>query len=185
MDSTKVASWLQIFGNFGLIAGLILVAVQINQNTEIARAQIVSDAWTHPLNYQLSLMGETPVGPWYKAMTNQELADEDLAVVQAMIEYHWYVAVRNETMYQAGYSLASPEFFAAAFLGEVGHGIVAVAWWDTVASDGFKGLAPETRDAVDRQLAERRVEFERGFALEFSAWKRRVSELQSLIEQSL
>ena len=75
--------------------------------------------------------------------------------------------------------MGSPEFFAAAFLAEVGHGIVAVAWWDTIASDGFKARAPETRDAVDRQLAERRVELERGFAPEFSAWKRRVSELES------
>jgi hypothetical protein len=34
MDTAKVANWLQIIGNFGIVVGLILVAVQINQNSE-------------------------------------------------------------------------------------------------------------------------------------------------------
>ena len=34
MDTTKVANWLQIIGNFGIVVGLILVAVQIDQNSE-------------------------------------------------------------------------------------------------------------------------------------------------------
>ena len=34
MDSNKLSNWLQVAGNFGLLAGLVLVAVQINQNSE-------------------------------------------------------------------------------------------------------------------------------------------------------
>ena len=33
MNSEKLANWLQIVGNLGILAGLIMVAVQINQNT--------------------------------------------------------------------------------------------------------------------------------------------------------
>lgn len=84
-------------------------------------------------------MGENPIGPWHKALTNQDLTDEELSIVQAMLEYHWYVAIRNEALYQAGYSLASsPEFFAGGFLAEAGLGAVGVAWWEVVAGDGFK-----------------------------------------------
>ena len=33
MNSEKLANWLQIVGNLGILAGLVLVAVEINQNT--------------------------------------------------------------------------------------------------------------------------------------------------------
>jgi len=33
MNSEKLANWLQIGGNLGILAGLVLVAVEINQNT--------------------------------------------------------------------------------------------------------------------------------------------------------
>ena len=33
MSSEKLANWLQIVANLGILAGLIMVAVQINQNT--------------------------------------------------------------------------------------------------------------------------------------------------------
>ncbi len=38
MDSSKLGNWLQIVGNAGLIVGLVLVAVQIRQNTLATRA---------------------------------------------------------------------------------------------------------------------------------------------------
>ncbi len=33
MNSEKLANWLQSVGNLGILAGLVLVAVEINQNT--------------------------------------------------------------------------------------------------------------------------------------------------------
>ena len=33
MNSDKLANWLQILGNLGILAGLILVVVEVNQNT--------------------------------------------------------------------------------------------------------------------------------------------------------
>jgi hypothetical protein len=43
MRSDKLVNWLQVLGNFGLIAGLVLVAIQIQQNTDITRAQMISE----------------------------------------------------------------------------------------------------------------------------------------------
>ena len=55
MDSNKLANWLQVGANIGLLGGLVLVAIQINQNSDqlgqshqLVRAQLLSnfyDAW--------------------------------------------------------------------------------------------------------------------------------------------
>ena len=43
--AAKLATWLQVFGNFGLILGLVLVAIQIKQSSDLARVQMGHDAW--------------------------------------------------------------------------------------------------------------------------------------------
>ncbi len=43
MDTDKVNRGLTLAANVGVLGGLILVAFQINQNTQIAKAQITND----------------------------------------------------------------------------------------------------------------------------------------------
>jgi hypothetical protein len=43
MDSDKINRWLTLGANIGVLSGLILVALQINQNSEIAKAQLAND----------------------------------------------------------------------------------------------------------------------------------------------
>ena len=57
MDTAKVANWLQILGNFGVVVGLILVAVQINQNSEqiqqtasLSRAEAARELFFNRIN---------------------------------------------------------------------------------------------------------------------------------------
>ncbi len=42
MNTEKLSHWVSILSNIGLLAGLILVAIQINQNTDLARTEMVS-----------------------------------------------------------------------------------------------------------------------------------------------
>jgi hypothetical protein len=46
--------------NIGVIAGLILVAVQINQNTAITKAQMANDYYIADMALELAMMGENP-----------------------------------------------------------------------------------------------------------------------------
>ena len=43
MHLDRIANWLQFLGNIGIIGGLALVGIQINQNTEIVRLQTLGD----------------------------------------------------------------------------------------------------------------------------------------------
>lgn len=89
MESNKVGYWLQIVANFGLLLGLVLVAVQINQNTKIAQADLNARGFEQVYQYQLAMMGENPSKAVAKAATNPgELTDEELMVLRRIV-FFW------------------------------------------------------------------------------------------------
>ena len=154
MDSAKVSNWLQIAGNFGLLAGLVLVAIQVNQNTQIARAQLLSVGWMNVMETQLAMMGERPAEAWAKAVTgSQPLTDEDVYVLDAMLNANWMVAGRVESVAEAGFEIERTERMAAWVTGFLGNDFSA-SWWE-VNKDGWAESAPTTTAAVESFLATR------------------------------
>ena len=100
MDSTKVASWLQIIGNLGLLIGLVLVAVQINQATYLVQNQLFSDQITDRQNYYFAMLGENPADAFAKAVMEPEnLTDPELVVMTAWMdrEINYWLRVRRLT----------------------------------------------------------------------------------------
>ena len=49
MESSKLGYWLQVGANIGLLAGLILVGFQIQQNSQILRTQVITEEADEPL----------------------------------------------------------------------------------------------------------------------------------------
>ncbi len=94
MDSIKISSWLQVAGNFGLLAGLILVGFQINQNTEISKADLTARSYEVAMQYQLAMMGENPAAALAKAGTDpSSLTDEELIVINNF-NWLWWNQIR-------------------------------------------------------------------------------------------
>jgi hypothetical protein len=46
MDTNKISNWVQIIASLGMMIGLVLVGLQMKQNEEILRIQIMSDYYT-------------------------------------------------------------------------------------------------------------------------------------------
>jgi len=67
MDWTQLNIWLSLLANLGVIAGLVLVAIQIRQNTGITRAQVTNDWYMADMQLELAMMGEDPAASWTKA----------------------------------------------------------------------------------------------------------------------
>lgn len=61
---------LNLLGNLGLILGLALVGVQIYQNTEIARMQMVHQDFLAIESSYWSMAGENPAEVWAKALSD-------------------------------------------------------------------------------------------------------------------
>jgi hypothetical protein len=105
MDSGKVSNWLQIGANVGILLGLLLVAIQIRQGTDIAKAQIENDFYLADLQLELAMMGEQPQRSWIKAVyAPEEMTKEDAAVVDRYLNYNFVQLHRLERMRELGLS---------------------------------------------------------------------------------
>ncbi len=60
MDSNKLANWLQVGANIGLLGGLVLVAIQISQSNAIATSSAGSVYFQQYQDYLVAGMGENP-----------------------------------------------------------------------------------------------------------------------------
>ena len=60
MNLVKHTSWLNILTNVALLAGMVLVAFEINQNSQLARTALVNEGNIASNAFWANLMGETP-----------------------------------------------------------------------------------------------------------------------------
>ena len=103
MESSKVAYWLQVGANLGVIGGLVLLAVQINQSVEITKAQIVNDYFIADMQLELKMMGENPSQSWTRAVYQpDDLSQEDRAVLDRYFNFGMIQIRRLATMRELG-----------------------------------------------------------------------------------
>lgn len=103
MNMTKFNPWLNFAASIGVIAGLVLVAVQINQNTEITRAQIANDYFLADMNLELAMMGDDPGASWIKAVyTPDDINHLDAAILDRYFNYGMVQILRLQEMHELG-----------------------------------------------------------------------------------
>ena len=72
MESNKLGHWLQIGANVGLLAGLILVALQMQQNTDILQLQLLRQAADSLITAEQAYVGENFAEVWQKQIEEPE-----------------------------------------------------------------------------------------------------------------
>ena len=116
MNTEKLSHWLQIIGNLGLIAGLVLVAVQINQNTQIARMQMLHDSWLASQEMLVAMAGENPVPSWVRAANDPAgLTDEDLQTLDFLHAANRNRLARQEFFWRNGFETFDPRVAAEQY----------------------------------------------------------------------
>ncbi len=148
MKSVRLVHWLQIGANLAILAGLILVALQINQNSDLARHQLLHDQFALMVSKENTIMGENPAVVWSKAVhdpTNLSLAE--LRVMEAYYyrTYMKYVFLyENRDFYEDEWKRSIRREGGWFLQSEFGH-----AWWD----QNKQGLEySELRDAIDAEV---------------------------------
>ena len=92
MESNKIGSWLQLIANVGLLAGIVLVGIQINQSNAIAGASAGSVYFQQYQDYLVAGMGENPAVVRAKAIFEPEnLTAEDIQVL--ISETYWRISM--------------------------------------------------------------------------------------------
>ncbi len=146
-------AWLQIAASLGLIGGLVLVAVQIQQTRDLARLQLQLEGTLAFQQVEIAMLGESPAEAWAKSIQ----APESLSPAEVKIVDSWLVHQVNQwrrTAFMEAEGLAEPGatervvrknawfYFGNSF---------AKRWWRTIKRDG--GWDPEFARIVDTELA--------------------------------
>ena len=153
MNSSKLGNWLQIVGNLGLLTGLVLVAFQIRQNSEITRTQLVHDSFLASQMMQLAFAGENPSKSWTKAIFEPEsLTNEDLVVLDWIMRANWTRAMRIEAMENMGLQIFNPQAPAMVTVQEYLGNAFGKAWWD---SGRRPEMAPRIEQVIRLEMAQR------------------------------
>ncbi len=83
MDSDRLNRWLQLIASFGLLVGIVLVIVQIQQASDLARAQLRSDIEFADQQQELSMLGENPAEAWAKSiLAPQTLSPGEVKIIE-------------------------------------------------------------------------------------------------------
>ena len=76
---------LTLIANVGILAGLGLVAYEINQNSELTEATLRSSRFDTSVSIDLSMLGENPAQSLAQAITDpSQLTPEQLHVIEAV-----------------------------------------------------------------------------------------------------
>ncbi len=79
--------WLSIIGNFAIVLSLLFVGYQVQQDRQIAAAQLHLQTWLSISSWQTSMMGENP-----SIALSRVLEDPESLTMDDVHTANWYVA---------------------------------------------------------------------------------------------
>ena len=92
MNADKVNRWLTLGANIGVVIGLVLVAFQINQDADLTRAQLFSEATDSRREFTQGMMGSDPM----RIVTKSIERPHELTLEELQIMDMYLIAAVNE-----------------------------------------------------------------------------------------
>ena len=146
----QFTDWLSIAANLGIVAGLVLVAVQISQDRQIATTNFESESFANITDYYETLVGEDPSASLARAVfTPDELTTRDKIVLDALYTAEFAKASRAEAL--MGPDDVVSQVTIVRWSLDIISNSYAVAWWQ-ISKSGKFSFAPRHRDAIDAAL---------------------------------
>lgn len=150
MGGSKLGDVLQILGNLGLIVGLVLVGIQIYQNTEIAKMQMVHQDFIAAEARLQMMAGENPAQVWARALSDPtSLTQEEHVVLDNILKLHLGHLQKLVRLQELGFELIDPKqstyingmaYFLSSTYGE--------SWWE----ENNNLIEPTVAQAISQAL---------------------------------
>jgi hypothetical protein len=151
LNLEKLTPWLTIAANVGLLAGMVLVAYEINQNSQLARITLVNEGNIANNQFWTVLMGEAPGNAIAMSVECPEaMTYSDFMVMDVFLFIGMNYLYRNFELAQEGIFTEEDwqelvESYTGYYLGSQ----FGQAWWD---EEGRNFFADEFVNHVDMQL---------------------------------
>ena len=88
MESKRLIDLVHVGGNLGILVGLIFVGLQMQQDRELKRAELLYNNYSSIMDFDLALMGENPYHAIIKAAYNPEELTEEEAYINILAVDH-------------------------------------------------------------------------------------------------
>ena len=146
----RLNQWLSLLANVGVVVGFVLIAAQLNLNTEAIRLQNRLDMNRATTAGEIAFMGETTHVAFANAVLRpSELTDEQMGQVWAYLNITLTGAWNTWIAYQAGFATegdwAEAKDIAKLYLSFP----VAMIYWKNAKTNYGAGFV----DAVDAELS--------------------------------
>ncbi len=103
MITDKLNRWFTMLVNLSVLAGIFLVAIQIQQNTDITKAQMANEYYLLDAQLELTMMGESPALSLEKAIYfPDELNQEDAVILDRYFNFGILQLQRIRKMIELG-----------------------------------------------------------------------------------
>ena len=149
MQLDRWGGWITLFANLGVVAGLVFLGLELQDNSQVTRAEAATARLASQIAAETAFMGEDAATAVARAMaTPDELSDREILQVWAYLNAAMLAIQQSYEMHRLG--LATEEDWdgavesAADWLG-FPFGRV---WWDAMKTN----YPPELADAVDAQI---------------------------------
>ena len=97
MKFTDKYRWVDVMANLGIIGGLVLVGLQMQQNAELLKMQLLFEESRRFTALEMSMIGENPAPIWAKTIESPE--ELTLAERRIMEAYLWTFAEHLRSTY--------------------------------------------------------------------------------------
>ena len=141
MNTDRLNRWLTLAANLGVLAGLIVLIMEIRQSSAIAEAQFYLDQVEQNENSELALLGDNPATVWERSVFDPEsLSPADSRVMDAYLVSRLYVwwkmfELERRGFVESGATAANVRDSVEFFFGNT----FAQAWWKHERDYGESG----------------------------------------------
>jgi hypothetical protein len=153
MTSERINSWIQVASNLGLIAGLVLVAVQIQQTRDLTRLQLQLDRLAASQQMEQGLLGEEPGIAWAKSirdptsLSDAEVKSIDSYLINQVHQWDWLATMENAGLEELGALERSIRTTSWFFFGNP----FGKRWWVSIRDAGV--WDPDLVRLLDAEIA--------------------------------
>ena len=151
MEVSKVGYWLQVGANVGILVGLVLVGLQMNQNAALLRIQLLKQEADSYVATEMAIAGENFAESWARIQEQPEKVSlKDMRVMESdlwgLSVYKWINAYQLHK-----HGLLSEEDWKREVDLDLDFGFgnpYARGWWDAFA-EGYGNTNPVPREVFE------------------------------------
>jgi hypothetical protein len=87
VDKDKLKLSIEVIAAIGMLGGLLLVAMQLSQNSKLLRTQLLFEENRNYIQWEQAMLGENPAEVWEKSLVAPE--ELTLSEQRTMEAYYW------------------------------------------------------------------------------------------------